>query len=163
MSQTLRNHRLTAIRPDLQVLLLLSSRPGVELILEDGERVIDAAGGAVVTNIRRRESTDGHNTCGRSTTWFRHGQRRTGSLLLIDLLTTGFRRIWACVLRWRRTEATVLQFELSPPTSQGTSDMVIARLPSYYGATIATLGIGGHMARRSGLDPLLAEWPKVPE
>ena len=39
---------------------------------------------------------------------------------------------------------------------------VIARLPSYHGATIATLGIGGHMARRSGLDPLLAEWPKVP-
>ena len=39
---------------------------------------------------------------------------------------------------------------------------VIGRLPSYHGSTLATLAAGGHAARRSGYEPLLAEWPKAP-
>ena len=38
---------------------------------------------------------------------------------------------------------------------------VIGRVPSYHGSTLATLSIGGHMARRDGFDPLLQEHPKV--
>ena len=39
---------------------------------------------------------------------------------------------------------------------------VIGRIPSYHGATLATLAVGGHEARRSGYEPLLHEYPRVP-
>lgn len=39
---------------------------------------------------------------------------------------------------------------------------VIARTPSYHGVTLATLGIGGHEARKAGLRHILADAPRVP-
>ena len=39
---------------------------------------------------------------------------------------------------------------------------VIARTPSYHGVTLATLGIGGHEARKSGLRHVLTDAPRVP-
>ncbi len=39
---------------------------------------------------------------------------------------------------------------------------VIGRNPSYHGSTLATLAAGNHAGRKAGLEPLLAEWPKVP-
>jgi adenosylmethionine-8-amino-7-oxononanoate aminotransferase len=38
---------------------------------------------------------------------------------------------------------------------------VIGRAPSYHGATLATLAAGAHGGRRSGMEPLMAEWPKA--
>ena len=89
---------------------------GVELILEDGERVIDAAGGAVVTNIGTAEEKllmPLQPQCGQLTTWFRHGQRRTGSLSLIGLLTTGFQRdSGTCTSLAVDQKQPILRFEL---------------------------------------------------
>ncbi len=39
---------------------------------------------------------------------------------------------------------------------------IIGRELSYHGATLATLAVGGHTARRAGLEPLLTAHPKAP-
>ncbi len=39
---------------------------------------------------------------------------------------------------------------------------ILGRALSYHGTTIATTAVGGHAARRVGLEPLLAENPKAP-
>ena len=143
---------------------------GVELILEDGERVIDAAGGAVVTNIGhgRGEIADAVATAMRSIdyvvpTWATPNRVALVDRLVNNWLPEGFGHVYFAGGGSEATDTAVRvarQYHLSRGDDQRYK--VIARLPSYHGATIATLGIGGHMARRSGLDPLLAEWPKVP-
>jgi len=143
---------------------------GVELILEDGGRVIDAAGGAVVTNIGhgRTEIADAVAAAMRSIdyvvpTWATPNRVALVDKLVNNWLPEGFGHVYFAGGGSEATDTAVRvarQYHLSRGDDQRYK--VIARLPSYHGATIATLGIGGHMARRSGLDPLLAEWPKVP-
>ncbi len=143
---------------------------GIELILDDGRRVIDAAGGAVVTNIGhgRHEVADAVASAMRTIdyvvpTWATPHRVALVERLADRWLPDGFDHVYFAGGGSEATD-TAVRVARSYHLARGDERRykVLARIPSYHGATVTTLAIGGHMARRAGLDPLLAEWPKVP-
>lgn len=154
-----------ATRPPLVV-----ATEGIELILDDGRRVIDAAGGAVVTNIGhgRHEVADAVAAAMRTIdyvvpTWATPNRVALVERLADKWLPDGFDHVYFAGGGSEATD-TAVRVARSYHLARGDERRykVLARIPSYHGATVTTLAIGGHMARRAGLDPLLAEWPKVP-
>lgn len=149
---------------------LVIATEGIELILEDGRRVIDAAGGAVVTNIGhgRHEVADAVAAAMRTIdyvvpTWATPNRVALVQRLADRWLPDGFDHVYFAGGGSEATD-TAVRVARSYHLARGDERRykVLARIPSYHGATVTTLAIGGHMARRAGLDPLLAEWPKVP-
>lgn len=149
---------------------LVVATEGSELILEDGRRILDAAGGAVVTNIGhgRHEIADAVASAMKSIdyvvpTWATPNRVALVERLAQRWLPDGFDHVYFAGGGSEATD-TAVRVARSYHLARGDEGRykVLARVPSYHGATITTLAIGGHMARRSGLDPLLAEWPKVP-
>ena len=143
---------------------------GIELVCADGRRIIDAAGGAVVTNIGhgRAEIADAVATALRSIDYVVPIWATPNRLALADRLTErwlpdGFGHVFFAGGGSEATD-TAVRLARTHHLSRGDERRykVIGRVPSYHGATVTTLAIGGHMARRAGLDPLLPEWPKVP-
>ncbi len=143
---------------------------GVELITADGRRIIDAAGGAVVNNIGhgRTEVADAVAAALRQLdyvlpTWPTPNRLELADLLVDRWLPDGFDHVY---MAGGGSEANDTAIRLARMYHLVQGDVrrhkVIGRVPSYHGSTLATLAIGGHMARRDGFEPLLQEYPKVP-
>ncbi len=143
---------------------------GVELITADGRRIIDAAAGAVVNNIGhgRSEIADVVAAAMRDLDyvvpiWPTPNRLSLADVLVERWLPDGFDRVF---FGGGGSEAndTALRLVRNYHLARGEErrHKVIGRLPSYHGATLATLSIGGHVARRDGLEPMLQEYPKVP-
>jgi adenosylmethionine-8-amino-7-oxononanoate aminotransferase len=143
---------------------------GSWLILPDGRRILDAAGGAIVANVG-------------------HGRREVGQAMLRALERTDYVvPPFATAERVELVERLVDRW--LPPglarvtlTSGGSESIdaamrlarqhhvaagrperwkIIGRDLSYHGATLAALAVGGHAKRRAGLDPLLLDLPRAP-
>jgi adenosylmethionine-8-amino-7-oxononanoate aminotransferase len=143
---------------------------GVELITADGRRIIDAAGGAVVNNVGhgRAEVAEAVGRAMREIDyvvpiWPTPNRLRLADRLVERWLPDGFDHVFFAgggseandtALRLVRTYHLV--------NGDGQRHKVIGRMPSYHGATLATLAVGGHMARRAGYEPLMQEHPKIP-
>jgi adenosylmethionine-8-amino-7-oxononanoate aminotransferase len=143
---------------------------GIELITADGRRIIDAAGGAVVNNIGhgRTEVADAVAAALRQLDyvvpiWPTPHRLELADRLVESWLPDGFGRVF---FAGGGSEAndTAVRLVRTHHLVRGDEQRhkVIGRVPSYHGSTLATLAIGGHMARRDGFDPLLQELPKVP-
>jgi adenosylmethionine-8-amino-7-oxononanoate aminotransferase len=157
----------TAQPPDLPVIV---RGEGVALITADGRRIIDAAGGAVVNNIGhgRPEVADAVAAALRRLDyvvpiWPTPNRLELADVLVERWLPDGFDHV---MFAGGGSEANDSAIRLARTHHLVRGDeqrhKVIGRVPSYHGATLATLAIGGHMARRDGFDPLMAELPKVP-
>ena len=143
---------------------------GVYLILAEGQRILDAAGGAIVVNIGhgRRDVGEAFARASAETTFVVPPFATESRVRLVERL----RRAWL------PPELTRVGF-----TSGGSESMdsairlarqhhvaagrperwrVIGRHQSYHGTTLATLSIGGHLKRRAGFEPWLTETPKAP-
>ncbi len=143
---------------------------GAYLITADGRRILDAAGGAIVSNI-------GH---GRTEPGAAYARAVTETSFAVPPFATPDRVRLVDRLRknWLPEELTRVSF-----TSGGSESMdaairlvrqhfvssgqpkrwkVIGRNLSYHGATLATLGIGGHEKRRAAFAPWLPDLPKAP-
>ncbi len=143
---------------------------GAYLITPDGKRILDAAGGAIVSNI-------GH---GRAEVGAAYARAATEMSYAIPPFATPDRVRLVDRLRrnWLPEELSRAAF-----TSGGSEAMdaairlvrqhfvssgqperwkVIGRGLSYHGATLATLGIGGHEKRRAPFEPWLPKLPKAP-
>ncbi len=142
---------------------------GVELITSDGRRIIDAAGGAVVSNIGhgRAEVADAVGAALRQLgyvvpIWPTPNRLELADVLVERWLPTGFEHVF---FAGGGSEAndTAVRLARIHHVARGEErrHKVIGRTPSYHGSTLATLAIGGHAARRAGLEPLLQEYPKV--
>ncbi len=143
---------------------------GVELITADGRRIIDAAGGAVVSNIGhgRTEVADAVSAAMRELGYVVPIWPTPNRLALVDRLVDrwlpdGFDHVFMAGGGSEANE-TAIRLARMHHVVRGDEQRhkVIGRVPSYHGATLATLAVGGHMARRAGLEPLLQEYPKVP-
>jgi adenosylmethionine-8-amino-7-oxononanoate aminotransferase len=143
---------------------------GAELITDDGRRIIDAAGGAVVNNIGhgRAEVADAVAAAMSDLDyvvpiWPTPKRLELADVLVDRWLPDGFRHIY---LAAGGSEANDTAIRLARMyhlvRGEERRHKVIGRIPSYHGATLATLSIGGHAVRRDGYEPLLAEFPKVP-
>jgi adenosylmethionine-8-amino-7-oxononanoate aminotransferase len=142
---------------------------GVELITDDGRRILDGAGGAVVTNIGhgRREVAEAVASAMLELdyvvpTWTTPNRLALADVLVERWLPDGFNHVF---LAAGGSEANDSAFRLARyhhlSTGQPGRYKIIGRRPSYHGATLATLAAGGHSGRRAGYEPLLAEWPKA--
>jgi len=143
---------------------------GAELITADGRRILDAAGGAVVNNIGhgRAEVADAVAAAMRDLDYVVPIWPTPNRLELIDTLVDrwlpdGFDHVF---LAGGGSEANDSAIRLARMYHVARGDeqrhKVIGRIPSYHGATLATLSVGGHEARRAGYEPLLHEYPRVP-
>jgi adenosylmethionine-8-amino-7-oxononanoate aminotransferase len=143
---------------------------GSWLVLADGRRILDAAGGALVANV-------GH---GRAEV----AEAMARSLARTDYVVPPFatdervRLVEQLVDRWLPAGVTrvlltsggsesvdaALRLARQHHVAAGRPERwkLIGRDLSYHGTTLATLAVGGHPKRRQGLEPLLGAWPKVP-
>ena len=143
---------------------------GLELITDDGRRIIDAAGGAVVSNIGhgRGEVADAVAAALRQVDyvvpiWTTPARLALSDALVERWLPAGFNHVFFAA---GGSEANDTAFRLARYHHLARGDerryKIIGRQPSYHGSTLATLAAGGHNARRAGYEPMLAEWPKAP-
>ena len=143
---------------------------GVELHTDDGRRIIDAAGGAVVNNVGhgRTEVADAVAAALRALDYVVPIWPTPNRLALVDELAErwlppGVEHVF---LAGGGSEANDTAIRVARLFHLARGDerrhVVIGRVPSYHGSTLATLSVGGHAGRRDGLEPLLHEFPKVP-
>jgi adenosylmethionine-8-amino-7-oxononanoate aminotransferase len=143
---------------------------GAYFFTEDGSPILDAAGGAIVVNVGqgRPEVADAVAR-----------ELRRVSYVVPPFATDSRLRLTERLLeRWLPEDLTRVLY-----TSGGSESVdaalrlarqhhvaagrperwkVIARDVSYHGATLSTLAVGGHTARREVMGPLLVQSPKTP-
>lgn len=143
---------------------------GSWLVLADGRRVLDAAGGALVANVGhgRTEVVEAIARTLARTDYvvppFATDERVALVERLVDrwlpagttrvLLTSGGSEAVDAALRLARQHHVA--------AGRPGRWKLIGRELSYHGTTLGTLAAGGHPKRRQGLEPLLGAWPKAP-
>lgn len=143
---------------------------GVYLYSADGKRILDAAGGAIVTNIghgrervvaRVAEATRDYTYV--VPPWITPSRRALVTALQKDWLPPELCHIHATSGGSESVESAV-KIALQYHAARGEPErcVVIARSPSYHGTTLATASLSGHAARKRGLEAALTEYPVVP-
>jgi adenosylmethionine-8-amino-7-oxononanoate aminotransferase len=143
---------------------------GIELVADDGRRIIDGASGALVTNIGhgRVEVADAVAQALREVdyvipVWSTPRRMALADVLVDRWLPHGFNHVFFASGGSEANDSAIRLARFHHlATGQPGRYKVIGRQPSYHGSTLATLAAGGHNARRAGYEPLLAEWPKAP-
>jgi len=143
---------------------------GAWLVAPDGRRILDAAGGAIVSNVGhgRREVAEAMARALERTDYvvppFATEERVALVERLVDRwLPAGLTRVLLTSGGSESVDAA-LRLARQHHVAAGRSGRwkVIGRDLSYHGATLASLAVGGHEKRRAGLEPLLLEFPKAP-
>jgi len=143
---------------------------GVYLLTDDGRRILDAAGGAIVANIGygRREVADAvHETMSAGgyvlPIWPTPARLRLRDLLVERWLPAGFEHVFF-TSGGSESADSALRLARAHQVAAGRPERwkVVGRHPSYHGLTLGSLAAGSHDSRRAGYDPLLLPFPKVP-
>jgi adenosylmethionine-8-amino-7-oxononanoate aminotransferase len=155
--------------PDRVVPRVVAAR-GATLELDDGREILDAAGGAIVANIGygRRDVADAlADAAARNTyvlpPWATPEREALVERLRRDWLPAGLTRAYFASGGSEANE-TALKVAIQYHAARGEPQRsrVVGRALSYHGTTIATTAVGGHAARRVGLERVLQENPKAP-
>ncbi len=143
---------------------------GCWLITDDGRRILDAAGGAMVANI-------GH---GRSVVADAVRDALDGGAYVVPIWSTPHRERLHDVLatRWlpagmgnvfftsggSESADSALRLARAHHVAAGRPERwkVVGRHPSYHGITLAAMAVGATAAGAAGYEPLLLDFPKVP-
>ena len=150
--------------------LAISRAEGAYLYTREGQKILDAAGGAIAVSIG-------------------HGRREVAEVAARALAESGYvvpvfatedrlQLVERLVDRWlpgelRRVFFTsggsesvdaAMRLARQHHVSAGRSSRwkILGRDLSYHGTTLASLAVGGHQKRRKGFDPLLLDLPKAP-
>jgi adenosylmethionine-8-amino-7-oxononanoate aminotransferase len=143
---------------------------GCWLVLADGRRVLDAAGGALVTNVGhgRSEVVEAVARTLARTDYvvppFATDERvRLVERLVDRWLPAGLTRVLLTSGGSESVDAA-LRLARQHHVAAGRPGRwkLVGRELSYHGTTLGTLAVGGHPKRRKGLEPLLGGWPKAP-
>ena len=143
---------------------------GSHLVTDDGRRILDAGGGAIVVNVGhgRREVADAVAAAMERVTyviptWPTSARVDLLHRVLDEWLPDEFTR-GGFTSGGSESVDTALRLARQHHLSAGRRDRwrVIGRRPSYHGVTLATLAVGGHDARRVGFEPMLLDFPHVP-
>lgn len=143
---------------------------GVHLITRQGQSILDAAGGAIVTNIGhgRKRVADKVAEATRNYSyvvppWITPSRRALVTALESHWLPNDLRRIHITSGGSEAVDAAMkmaLQYHYAKRAKSRTK--IISRDISYHGTTMATIGVSGHPARRRGLEHVLGYYPRIP-
>jgi len=143
---------------------------GAYLINAAGQRILDAAGGAIVANVGHgRESVAQAVYQATKTTtyvvppWLTPDRRRLVERLRTDWLPARFDHIHLTCGGSEGVE-TAMKIAIQHHAALGAPqrNKIIGRSVSYHGTTLATTAVGGHTARKKGLAHVLEVYPSVP-
>ena len=143
---------------------------GCWLYTADGRRILDGAAGAIVTNIGhgRPELAELAARLAQTPDYVIPPWATPARVALRDRLVTSWlpEELTQVVFCSGGSEAvdSALRLARGHHLCAGRPEKwkVIGRWPSYHGATLATLAVGGHKARRAGYEPLFLDFPHVP-
>jgi adenosylmethionine-8-amino-7-oxononanoate aminotransferase len=150
--------------------LRVARAEGAYLYTEDGQRILDAAGGAIVVNIGhgRAEVAKAAERALREVSYVVPPFATDGRLRLVARLRSrwlpeGLARVFPTSGGSESMDAA-LRLARQHHVAAGRPERwkVIGRDLSYHGTTLATLAVGGHTTRREGFEPLLLDLPKAP-
>jgi adenosylmethionine-8-amino-7-oxononanoate aminotransferase len=150
--------------------LVVAGTEGSFLVLADGRRILDAAGGAVIASIGhgRAEVAEVAARTLAQTTYVVPPFVTEERVRLVERLRAGWLPgdVMRCGFASGGSEAIDLAIRIVRQhfVSKGEPARwkVIGRELSYHGTTLSGLDVGGHTKRRSGLGPWLHELPKAP-
>jgi adenosylmethionine-8-amino-7-oxononanoate aminotransferase len=143
---------------------------GAWLIADDGQRILDAAGGAIVTNVGHGRAEVAEAIAKASAgpsfvvpTWRTPQREALVERLRRDWLPEGLHHIHLTSGGSEGVEAAV-KIALQHFAARGESGRVkvMARELSYHGTTIAMAGLSGHLGRKRGLEGFLQTFPRAP-
>jgi adenosylmethionine-8-amino-7-oxononanoate aminotransferase len=143
---------------------------GAWLIADDGRRILDAAGGAIVANIGhgRTEVAEAIAKAGAGAsfvvpTWRTPEREALVERLRRDWLPEGLHHVHLTSGGSEGVEAAV-KIALQHFAARGETARVkvMARELSYHGTTIAMAGLSGHQGRKRGLEGFLQTFPRAP-
>lgn len=143
---------------------------GCHLQTADGRRILDAAGGAIVMNVGhgRASVADALADETRRLTyvlppWATPSREALVERLRADWLPAGMSRAYFASGGSEANEAAV-KVAVQHFASRGEPGRckIVGRALSYHGTTITTTALGGHAARRVGLEGVLQDNPKAP-
>ncbi len=142
---------------------------GVWLHTDDGRRVLDGAGGAVVANIGHGRPEPAAAAAevlqGYAYTvppFATEARVRLVERLVGNWLPEGLTR---CLFVAGGSESVDSALRIARQHHVCRGDVnrtkIVGRSISYHGATLASLAVANHDRRRAGLEPMLADWPKA--
>jgi adenosylmethionine-8-amino-7-oxononanoate aminotransferase len=142
---------------------------GVFLVADDGRRILDAAGGAIVGNIGwgRTEVADAAAAVMPMgyvvPLWPTPSRLALRDELVQHWLPEGFNHVFFTSGGSESTDSA-LRLARAYQVAKGRTERwkVIGRHPSYHGMTTGTIAVASHSARQVGFEPLLLPFPKVP-
>jgi hypothetical protein len=143
---------------------------GAWLIADDGRRILDAAGGAIVVNVGHgsTEVMEAVAKAGAASAfvvpnWRTPEREALAERLRRDWLPDGLHHIHLTSGGSEGVEAAV-KISLQHQAAKGESGRVkvMSRELSYHGATIAMTGLSGHLGRKRGLEGFLQTFPAAP-
>lgn len=147
----------------------LSHAKGSYLYLTNGAKVLDAAGGAIVTSVGhgRREVADAIHKATLNASyivppWLTPEREALVHELTNHWLPPHLSRIHLTCSGSEGNESA-MKMAVQYHASQGRPDkhVILARTVSYHGTTISTAAVSGHPARKKGLERILAEYPRI--
>lgn len=150
--------------------LNIAKAEGCILYTHDGQAILDAAGGAIAVNVghgRTRIADAVHAaTLHRSYVvppWLTPERERLLARLAADWLPPELGRVHLADSGSAGVETAIkiaIQYQAARGRPEKTK--IVARTPSYHGTTMMAAAVGGHEARRRGLDHALPACPQVP-
>ncbi len=142
---------------------------GAYVYMEDGSKVLDGGGGAIVVNIghgRKRVADAIHAASVNSSyiipPWLTPEREALASELNEYWLPDHLSNIHLCCSGSEGNESAIkLAVQYQAARGKPEKSIVLARSLSYHGTTISMAGVSGHAARKKGLEPLLVEPPRI--
>jgi adenosylmethionine-8-amino-7-oxononanoate aminotransferase len=150
--------------------LTIERAEGAYLYTREGQRILDAAGGAIVVSIGhgRREVAEAAARALAESGYIVPVFATEGRLQLVERLIDRWlpgelRRVFFTSGGSESVDAAMrLARQHHVAAGRSSRWKIIGRDLSYHGTTLATLAVGGHQKRRKGFDPLLLDLPKAP-
>jgi adenosylmethionine-8-amino-7-oxononanoate aminotransferase len=143
---------------------------GNYLLTADGRRILDAAGGAIVTNIGHGRAEVAEVAKASLVEvdyvlppWATPARVSLRDRLVRSWLPAGLTQVGFCSGGSEAADSAIrLAHAYHVCSGQPGRWKILGRWPSYHGVTVASLSAGGHLARRTGYDALLLDFPHVP-
>jgi len=147
----------------------LSHAKGAYLYMDNGDKILDAAGGAIVANIGhgRKEVADAMHAATMNCTyavppWLTPEREALAEELLTHWLPEHLTRIHVSSGGSEGNESAIkIAIQYQAATGHREKSVILARSISYHGTTITTAAISGHLSRKRGLESILDDYPTI--